>query len=99
MHRIAIIGYGAAARPPSIGPLRTLPDPRGQSVLLPQYFGVLPRHRGRGHGRALWRAATMWAEHHRAAYQLLQTETGHAADRLFLSEGLTSLGFTCSVLA
>jgi GNAT superfamily N-acetyltransferase len=83
----------------AIGPLRTLPDPRGHPVLLPQYLGVLPGHRGRGHGRALWRAATAWAEHHQAAYQLLQTETGQASDQLFLSEGLTSLGFTCSVRA
>ncbi|MGH3985528.1 MAG: GNAT family N-acetyltransferase [Pseudonocardiaceae bacterium] len=83
----------------AIGPLRTMPDPRGHPVLLPQYFGVLPGHRGRGHGRPLWRAATAWAEHHRAAYQLLQTETGQACDRLFLSEGLTCLGFTCSVPA
>lgn len=83
----------------AIGPLRTMPDPRGHPVLLPQYFGVLPGHRGRGYGRALWHAATAWAEHHRAAYQLLQTETGQVSDRLFLSEGFTCLGFTCSVTA
>ncbi|MGH3625038.1 MAG: GNAT family N-acetyltransferase [Sciscionella sp.] len=81
----------------AIGPLRTMPDQRGHSVLLPQYFGVLPEHRGRGHGRALWHAATAWAEHHRAAYQLLQTENGHVSDRLFLSEGLTCLGYAHSV--
>jgi GNAT superfamily N-acetyltransferase len=83
----------------AIGPLRTLPDRRGHPVLLPQYFGVLPGYRGRGHGRALWRTATVWAEQHHAAYQLLQTETGEASDRLFLSEGLTCLGFACSVAA
>ena len=83
----------------AIGPLRTMPDPCGHPVLLPQYFGVLPRHRGHGHGRALWRATTIWAEQHHAAYQLLQTETGQASDRLFLSEGLTCLGFGCSVTA
>jgi GNAT superfamily N-acetyltransferase len=83
----------------AIGPLRTMPDPRGHPVLLPQYFGVLPGHRGHGHGRALWRAATTWAEQHHAAYQLLQTETGQASDGLFLSEGLTCLGFACSVTA
>jgi hypothetical protein len=42
---------------------------------------------------------TVWAQQHRAAYQLLQTETGQASDRLFVSEGLTSLGFACSVSA
>lgn len=83
----------------AIGPLRTLPDQRGHRMMLPQYFGVLPAHRGRGHGRALWRAATAWAEHHRADYQLLQAKTGHASEGLFLSEGLTCLGFACSVSA
>lgn len=83
----------------AIGPLNTLPDRHGHRVLLPPYFGVLPEHRGRGHGRALWRAATAWAQAHRAAYQLLQTETGQVSDRLFVSEGLTCLGFTCSVAA
>ncbi len=83
----------------AIGPLRTLPDPHGTPVLLPQYFGVLPGHRGHGHGRALWRAATAWGEHHRAAYQVLQTETGQVSDQLFLSEGLLSLGFACAVTA
>ncbi len=83
----------------AIGPLRTMPDPRGYPVMLPQYFGVLPGHRGHGYGRALWRAAAAWADHHRAAYQLLQTQTGQAAEQLFLSEGLISLGFACSVSA
>jgi len=81
----------------AIGPLRTMPDRRGHPALLPQYFAVHTDHRGRGHGRALWRAATAWAEHHRAAYQLLQTQTGQASERLFLSEGLISLGFACSM--
>ncbi len=83
----------------AIGPLRTLPDPRCRPVLLPQYFGVLPGHRGRGYGRALWHAVTVWAQQHRADYQLLQTETGQASEGLLLSEGLTYLGFTCSVRA
>ena len=68
-------------------------------MMLPAYFGVLPAHHGRGHGRALWRAATAWAEHHHADYQLLQTKTGHTSERLFLSEGLTCLGFACLVSA
>jgi GNAT superfamily N-acetyltransferase len=83
----------------AIGPLNTLPDRRGQRALLPQYFGVLPEHRGHGHGRALWRAATAWAEQHRAVYQLLQAETGQVSEGLFLSEGLTCLGFTCALAA
>ncbi|MFE4601114.1 GNAT family N-acetyltransferase [Kitasatospora indigofera] len=34
-----------------------MPDPAGRTRLLPQYFGVLPDHRGHGHGWALWQAA------------------------------------------
>ncbi|MFF2385644.1 GNAT family N-acetyltransferase [Streptomyces sp. NPDC058108] len=41
----------------AIGPMETMPDAAGTVRLLPQYFGVLPQHRGRGYGRALWRAA------------------------------------------
>ncbi|MGV9706451.1 GNAT family N-acetyltransferase [Streptomyces sp. NPDC003483] len=32
----------------AIGPMETMPDAAGTVRLLPQYFGVLPRHRGRG---------------------------------------------------
>jgi MoaA/NifB/PqqE/SkfB family radical SAM enzyme len=62
-------------------------------------MGVLPEHRGHGHGRALWQAATAWAAQHQAAYQLLQAETGQVSEGLFLSEGLTCLGFTCALAA
>ncbi|MFJ9557968.1 GNAT family N-acetyltransferase [Nocardiopsis sp. NPDC101807] len=77
----------------AIGPMVTLPDPLGRSRLLPQYFGVLPAHRGRGHGRALWRAAMWWGYRSGAEYQLLQTELGSASDRLCQGEGLDTLGF------
>ncbi|MFE3410514.1 GNAT family N-acetyltransferase [Streptomyces mirabilis] len=40
----------------AIGPMETMPDANGMVRLLPQYFGVLPQHRGRGYGQALWRA-------------------------------------------
>lgn len=83
----------------AIGPLDTLCDRQGSRMLLPQYFGVLPEHRGHGHGRALWRAAAAWGHRHSAAYQLLQTQLGQAADQLFLSEGLHTLGFATTVLA
>ncbi|WP_327240598.1 GNAT family N-acetyltransferase [Streptomyces sp. NBC_01318] len=75
------------------GPMETMTDPSGAARLLPQYFGVLPQHRGHGYGRALWRAAMHWGHQHGAAYQLLQTEVGGASDRLCATEGLTSLGF------
>lgn len=78
----------------AIGPMRTLTDPRGVTALAPQYFAVLPHHRGHGFGRALWRAAMRWGEHHGAAYQLLQAQIGTPAERLYLAEGLTTLGYT-----
>ncbi|MFB7948944.1 GNAT family N-acetyltransferase [Kitasatospora phosalacinea] len=62
-----------------IGPLGTVPDPAGRTCLLPQCFGVLPDHRGRGHGRALWRAAMHWGRSHGTDYRLLQTELGGAS--------------------
>lgn len=82
-----------------IGPMETMLDAIGRVQLLPQYFGVLPEYRGHGYGRALWRAAMHWGHRHGAAYQLLQTEVGGASDRLCAAEGLTSLGFVCSVTA
>ncbi|WP_455357163.1 GNAT family N-acetyltransferase [Streptomyces sp. SYSU K217416] len=75
----------------AIGPMETMTDSTGATRLLPQYFGVLPEHRG--HGRALWGAAMAWGATHGADYQLLQTETGGASDRLCQAEGLRSLGF------
>ncbi|TDQ55391.1 GNAT family N-acetyltransferase [Actinorugispora endophytica] len=77
----------------AIGPMATHPDPVGRIRLLPQYFGVLPDHRGRGHGRALWRAAMEWGQQAGADYQVLQTELGGASDRLCRGEGLDTLGF------
>jgi GNAT superfamily N-acetyltransferase len=81
----------------AIGPLTIMPDRTGAHMLLPQYFGVLPSHRGSGHGRALWRAAQRWGLRHHASYQLLQARVGAASERLFLSEGLRSLGLTAAV--
>ena len=80
----------------AIGPMEIMPDSRGTARLLPQYFGVLPEHRGLGLGRSLWRAAMHWGQQHKAAYQLLQTEVGGASDRLCRSEGLTDLGLVCT---
>ena len=83
----------------AIGPLTIMPDRSGARMLLPQYFGVLPSQRGAGYGRALWRAAQRWGVCHRANYQLLQARAGGASERLFLSEGLRSLGFATTVAA
>jgi GNAT superfamily N-acetyltransferase len=77
----------------AIGPMEIRPDAIGRPQLMPQYFGVLPEHRGRGLGRALWRAAMQWGRDHGAAYQLLQTEVGGASDALCQGEGLATLGF------
>ncbi|MDR3084357.1 MAG: GNAT family N-acetyltransferase [Streptomyces sp.] len=83
----------------AIGPMEAMPDPVGRTRLLPQYFGVLPDHRGRGHGRALWRAAMYWGHSHGADYQLLQTELGGASDTLCRSEALTDLGLVHTATA
>jgi GNAT superfamily N-acetyltransferase len=80
----------------AIGPMEIRPDAVGARQLMPQYFGVLPEHRGHGFGRALGRAAMHWGHVHGASYQLLQTEVGGASDRLCQSEGLTPLGIVCS---
>jgi GNAT superfamily N-acetyltransferase len=83
----------------AIGSLTIMADRTGARMMLPQYFGVLPGYRGGGHGRALWRAAERWGAGHHADYQLLQALVGGASERLFLSEGLRSLGFTATVAA
>ncbi|WP_331742352.1 GNAT family N-acetyltransferase [Streptomyces sp. NBC_01006] len=78
----------------AIGPMEVRYDAIGQPQLLPQYFAVLPEARGRGLGRALWRAAMHWGQSHGAAYQILQTEVGGPSDSLCQAEGLASLGFS-----
>ncbi|MFI1223918.1 MULTISPECIES: GNAT family N-acetyltransferase [unclassified Streptomyces] len=77
-----------------IGPMEVRPDAIRRPQLMPQYFAVLPHARGQGLGRLLWRAAMHWGQRHGAAYQLLQTEVGGPSDKLCLSEGLISLGFS-----
>ena len=92
---LVVVGEGRVVG--AIGPLRTLADPRGVVALAPQYFAVLPEYRGRGHGRALWRAAMAWGRRRGAAYQLLQAQARSRAERLYLAEGLTTLGHVLTV--
>ncbi len=80
----------------AIGPMEIRPDAAGGAQLMPQYFGVLADHRGKGLGRLLWRAAMHWGQSHGAAYQLLQTPVGTASDQICRTEGMTSLGFVHS---
>ncbi|GAQ55220.1 GNAT family N-acetyltransferase [Streptomyces sp. LBUM 1476] len=83
----------------AIGPMEVRPDATGCPQLMPQYFTVLPEARGRGLGRALWRAAMHWGQSQGAAYQLLQTEVGGPSDSLCRAEGLASLGFSHTTAA
>ena len=79
----------------AIGPMEIMSDSNGAARLLPQYFGVLPGWRGRGYGRALWRAAMLWGQRNGAVSQLLQTEVGGACEHICRTEGLRSLGLVC----
>lgn len=65
-----------------------LRDRTGLCFQPPQYFAVHPAHRGRGHGRALWRASMAWGRANGAAYKILQAALGSPAEQLYLSEGL-----------
>ncbi|MEV6987279.1 GNAT family N-acetyltransferase [Sphaerisporangium sp. NPDC051017] len=80
----------------AIGPMSTLIDANGSTMQPPQYFAVHPDYRQKGHGRALWRAAMAWGRDHGAEYKVLQAASGSPAERLYLSEGLTTLGFICT---
>ncbi|MGH8909713.1 MAG: GNAT family N-acetyltransferase [Egibacteraceae bacterium] len=80
----------------AVGPLATMIDATGTRQQPPQYFAVHPDHRGKSHGRTLWRAAMAWGAANGARYKVLQASVGSAAEQLYLSEGLTTLGFLCS---
>lgn len=80
----------------AIGPLGILLDATGTPTQPPHYFAVHPAYRNRGHGRALWRAAMAWAAENGAEYKILQAATGSSSERLYISEGMSTLGFVCS---
>lgn len=80
----------------AIGPLGILLDVTGTRMQPPQYFAVHPDYRHRGHGRALWRAAMAWGAQHGAEYKILQAASGSSAELLYMSEGVSTLGFVCS---
>jgi GNAT superfamily N-acetyltransferase len=76
-------------------PMSTLLDSTGTRMQLPQYFAVHPHYRRRSHGRALWRAAMAWGADNVARYKVLQAAAGSASELLYISEGLSTLGFVC----
>lgn len=80
----------------AVGPLTTMNDAVGQRMVPPQYFAVHPTYRRRGYGRALWHASTAWGYTNQAAYKVLQAQAGAPAERLYMSEGLSTLGFVCT---
>jgi len=80
----------------AIGPLTILLDATRSPTQPPQYFAVHPDYRHRGHGRALWQAGMAWGAANGAEYKVLQAAIGSAAELLYLSEGLSTLGFLCS---
>jgi len=80
----------------AVGPLGILLDATGMRTQPPQYFAVHPEYRHRGHGRALWQAAMTWGAENGAKYKVLQAAVGSAAELLYISEGLSTLGFVCS---
>lgn len=80
----------------AIGPLGILLDASGTRTQPPQYFAVHPDYRNRGRGRALWQAAMAWSVENGAEYKVLQAASGSAAELLYMSEGLSTLGFVCS---
>ena len=80
----------------AIGPLGILFDVTGTRMQPPHYFAVHPDYRHRGHGRALWQAAIAWGAQHGAEYKVLQAASGSAAELLYISEGVSTLGFVCS---
>lgn len=79
----------------AVGPLGTLADATGRKMQPPQYFAVHPDYRRKGHGRALWRAAMAWGAENGAEYKILQAASGSHSELLYLSEGLSTLGFLC----
>ena len=83
----------------ALGPMEIVSDSNGSARLLPPYFAVLPGQRGRGHGRALWRAAIQWGHRNGAAYQVVQTEVDGASEHICTTEGMRSLGLVCRMTA
>lgn len=79
----------------AVGPMGTCTDATGTQMQPPQYFAVHPDYRRKGHGRALWRAAMAWGAENGAEYKILQASSGSLAELLYLSEGLSTLGFLC----
>lgn len=79
----------------AVGPLGTLADATGTRMQPPQYLAVHPDYRRKGHGKTLWRAAMAWGAENGAEYKVLQAASGSPSGLLYLSEGLSTLGFLC----
>lgn len=76
----------------AIGPLDVWPDAWGGLQLLPPYFGVKEKFRGKDCGARLWRAALDFAARHGAKYTLVQNVVDSQAARFYEAQGLERVG-------
>jgi GNAT superfamily N-acetyltransferase len=80
----------------AVGPLSLMTGPDGRLTQLPAYFAVHPHYRNRGHGRRLWKASMAWGRRRGAQIKVLQAAIGTAAEALYTSEGLRTVGYVAN---
>jgi len=81
----------------AIGPLDVWPDGCGVKCLLPPYFGVKEKFRGKDCGERLWKEAMSYALKQGAQYTLVQNSPGSLAAQFYEAQGLSMSGkvFIC----
>jgi GNAT superfamily N-acetyltransferase len=76
----------------AIGPLDIIKDSWNTKWLLPSYFGVKEKFRGKDCGARLWQAAISYAFAAGARYTLVQNAPDSAAAQFYEGQGLTNAG-------